>query len=541
MYPNARRLFFASCLALITSAFSFQIRQDVADDVARNFSMTKELVGSLMGGQFLGMALTMLVFSFICDFLGLGTVLFFAFICHAIGITGTIFAADVAQQGFMTPIANWLASTADFFKNDYWSPMPSAGGNETAFWTLWAAAFVIGSANGLVEICINPLAATIYPDDKTHKLNVLHAWWPGGLILAGLIALMFINPLYGHPNVLAQYTIDPAKVGLADVVAKVPSWKLKYGLLYAPMVLYALLAIGQRFPATERVQARVSWGTMLLQILRPLFLIWMICMILTASTELGTNSWMESTLKHTAKVSGTLIFVYTSLLMFILRFFAGPIAHKVSPVGLLFFCSILAAGGLYLLSLATAPVMAFAAATVFGIGITYYWPTMLGVVAERFPKGGALLLGLTGFVGNIAVATTVPYMGAIFDRYTGAALPADVREAQVDGQPLTKAVTPPAWLREPVRSQLYPPDAVVVQPKVLALLPADATERKAVADAQVSGASNALRVTAFLPAALVVIFGLIAAIDALRGGYRTVKLTTPYDYGPPGDVYTRRP
>jgi len=541
MYPNARRLFAASCLALITSAFSFQMRQDVADDVARNFSLTKELVGSLMGGQFLGMALTMLVFSFICDFLGLGTVLFFAFVCHAVGITATIFAADVAQQGFMTPIANWLASTADVFKNNYWSPMPDAPGNDTAFWTLWAAAFVIGSANGLVEICINPLAATIYPDEKTHKLNVLHAWWPGGLILAGLLALMLVNPLYGQKNVLAQYTIDPAKLGLADVVARVQSWQVKYGLLYIPMVLYALLAIGQRFPATERVQARVSWGTMLLQILRPLFLVWMVCMILTASTELGTNSWMESTLKHTAKVSGTLIFVYTSLLMFILRFFAGPIAHKVSPVGLLFFCSILAAGGLYLLSLATTPVMAFAAATVFGIGITYYWPTMLGVVAERFPKGGALLLGLTGFVGNIAVATTVPYMGAIFDRYTGAALPAAVREAQVDGQPLTKSVTPPEWLREPVRSQLYPPDGVVVQPKVFALLPADATERTAFADAQVSGASNALRVTAFLPVVLVVIFGLIAVFDALRGGYRTEKLTTPYDYGPPGDVYMRRP
>src|SRR5258707_10608860 len=133
---------------------------------------------------------------------------------------------------------------------------------------------------------------------------------------------------------------------MAEFVKMMPAWKFKYGLIYVPLLLYGLLSIGQRFPATERVQANVSTGMMFLQILRPLFLIWAFCMLLTASTELGTNAWMESVMTRTAHVSGTLVFIYITLLMFILRFFAGPIAHKLSPVGMLFVCSILTAGGL---------------------------------------------------------------------------------------------------------------------------------------------------------------------------------------------------
>jgi len=547
MYPNARRLFVASCIALITSAFSFQIRQNVTDDVATSFQLTKELVGSLMGGQFLGMALSMLVFSFICDSIGLGTVLFLAWIGHAIGISGTIFAGEVAQQGFASSIATNLASISSWMNANNVPFFPEAGADQTAFWVLWASAFLIGGSNGLVEICINPLAATLYPNDKTHKLNVLHAWWPGGLILAGLLVLMLIDPLYkgsGDPNYqrnndLVQYTIAPAQLGVGQYVPAIASWRVKYGLLYIPLLLYGLFALGQRFPATERVQARVSWAEMLIQALRPLFIIWAFCMLLTASTELGTNAWMESTLKRTANVSGTLIFIYTSLLMFILRFFAGPIAHKFSPVGMLFFCSILTAAGLYWLSVADTKYTAFAAATVFGLGITYYWPTMLGVTAERFPKGGAFLLGLMGCVGNLAIAFATPYMGSIYDRYTGAALPAEVREMQVEGSPLTKAVAPPTWMPEIARQQLYPANGVVIDPKRSEKLPKDGTERAAIAKAEISGASGALRLTAFMPVVLIVIFGLIAVFDKLRGGYRAVKIAAPSPYEPSGDAYPR--
>ena len=429
MNYNPRRLFVASCLALITSAFSFQMRQNVADDVGADFLLTKQVVGELMGGQFLGMALAMLVFSPLCDAMGMGKVLSLAWLCHLFGISGTIFAKEVADQSVSSGMANGLANLSGWMSNHIGlSPMPNVPGTSTAFWVLWLAAFVIGSANGLVEVAINPLAATVYPDQKTHKLNVLHAWWPGGLIVAGLIALFFVNPLYHQKAEFFEYTIDPAKLGLAEFIGKVQSWRFKYGLIYIPLVLYGLLSVGQRFPATERVQANVSTGTMFLQILRPLFLVWAFCMLLTSSTELGVNAWMQSVMTRTAHVSGTLVFIYITVLMFILRFFAGPIAHKLSPVGMLFVCSILTAVGLYALSYAYNGVTAFAAATVFGLGIVYYWPTMLGVTAERFPKGGALLIGLMGCVGNLAISQVTPLMGAVYDSYTVVSLPARRQE-----------------------------------------------------------------------------------------------------------------
>ena len=552
MNYNPRRLFVVSCLALITSAFSFQMRQNVADDVGNDFLLTKQVVGSLMGGQFLGMALAMLVFSPICDSMGMGKVLSLAWLTHLIGISGTIFAKEVASQSVAASVATGLGGFSDWMTNSVgYSLMPGVPGGNTAFWVLWLAAFLIGSANGLVEVAINPLSATIYPDNKTHKLNVLHAWWPGGLIVAGLIALFFVNPLFGQPAEYFHYTIDPAKLGIGDFVKSISSWKFKYGLIYVPLLLYGLLSIGQRFPATERVQANVSTGMMFLQILRPLFIIWAFCMLLTSSTELGVNAWMQSFLSRTAGVSGTLVFVYTTLLMFVLRFFAGPIAHKFSPVGMLFLCSILTAGGLYWLSYAQGLIV-FAAATVFGFGIAYYWPTMLGVTAERFPKGGALLMGLMGCVGNLAISQVTPLMGAVYDSYTVANLPADVRSQTVstpDGlQPLVKKETIPSWVPPQAAEKLYPAGGEKLNPAAREALeqaakvdPAKKEEFTTIEQSEAQGAAWSYRWTTVLPCVLIVIFGLIALVDKMRGGYRQVHLTTapvepprPIHAAPPG-------
>jgi MFS family permease len=576
MNYNPRRLFVVSCLALITSAFSFQMRQNVADDVGNYFSLTREMVGALMGGQFLGMATAMLIFSPVCDALGMGKVLAVAWLCHLFGISGTIFADEVSGQAFVATVSNGLSGCSTWMSDTlHFSLLPKVAGANVKFWELWAAAFVIGSGNGLVEVAINPLAATIYPDQKTHKLNVLHAWWPGGLILAGLIALFLVNPMFAHEEKKAEffgYNIAPASLGgFGTWLAALPSWKVKYGIIYIPLLLYGLLSVGQRFPASERVQASVSTGSMILQLLRPLFIIWAFCMVLTASTELGTNSWMETTLTRTAQVSGTLVFIYITFLMFILRFFAGPIVHRISPVGLLFFCSILSAVGLYALSLANNAVLAFAAATVFAVGITYYWPTMLGVTAERFPKGGALLLGLMGFVGNLSISQVTPLMGAVNDSYAYTALPDD-RRGQVlstDGLPkpytsgstgealkeipltFTDAKNPvPTWIPPEAKEKLYPADNNKINPEARRFLgeveKLDRTAKKeqkdlppaerslidkdepVIADvnkAEAAGASWAFRWTTVLPCVLIVIFGLIALVDKMRGGYRQVHLT----------------
>jgi hypothetical protein len=294
-------------------------------------------------------------------------------------------------------------------------------------------------------------------------------------------------------------------------------------------------------------------------------------MLLTASTELGTNAWMETTLTRTAQVSGTLVFIYITMLMFVLRFFAGPIVHKISPVGLLFVCSILTAAGLYALSIANTALLAFAAATVFGIGITYYWPTMLGVTAERFPKGGALLLGLMGCVGNLAISQVTPLMGAVNDSYAYNALSPQRRGEVLSTEglpkpfksgrtgevlkeiPLTfedKENPVPTWIPPEAKEKLYPSGNNKINPEARSFLneveKLDKTAKKenkdlppeqkslverdapVIADvnkAEAEGASWAFRWTTVMPAALIVIFGLIAAVDKLRGGYRAEVLT----------------
>jgi MFS family permease len=510
---NPRRLFVASCIALITSAFSFMIRQDISDPLGAEFSLTKEAVGEVMGAAFLGMACSMVVFAPLCDFLGMGTVLFFAWVCHLAGILGTIFAKDISAQQWVQQLVTTLTPV----------------GHSTGYWVLLVATFIVGAGNGLVEIAINPLAATLFPTEKTHYLNILHAWWPGGLIMSGL---------------LAQFAVTKDVIG-RDELYGFKLWQVKMGLLLVPLVLYGLLAVGQRFPKTERVAANVSTGTMFLQVLRPMFLVWAFCMLLTASTELGPNQWQESVLKRTANVSGTLVFVYTSGLMFIMRFFAGPLAHKLSPVGMLTCSALLSAAGLYWLSYVDNPVMAFAAATIFGVGIAYFWPTMLGVTAERFPKGGALLLGLMGSVGNLAIWQVLPQMGAVYDSYTVQALITEspgLQKMQVPTDkgdvPLVKEDDIRSWLPEQVQERIYPAGRLKLNPEAVNAVNKAADQnnesaqqtRAHIQQAEKVGAAWAFRWVAVLPCVLVVIFGLIAIGDKLRGGYKAVHI---HDAGPP--------
>jgi len=480
---NPRRLFVASCLALVTSAFSFMIRQNVADSMAAEFSFTKVELGTVLGAAFLGQAIAMFVVSPLCDSLGLGRVTLLAFLCHLVGIAGTVLA-----------------------------PKPPLVAHDVSLWTLYAATFLVGAGNGLVEIFINPLAATLYPREKTHRLNILHAWWPGGLIASGLLVTF-----------LASEAGPEASGGPGF------GWKAKTCLVLVPLSAYGLLSLGQRFPATERVQAKVPAREMFLEALRPMFLLWAFCMLLTAATELGPNQWQESVLTRTAGVSGTLVFVYTSGLMFCLRFFAGPVARRISPVGMLAVSSLVSAIGLYWLSAVSTPVMAFVAATVFGLGIAFVWPTMLGVTAERFPKGGAFLLGLLGCFGNLSISQVLPQMGAIYDSYTAASLPRDLEEKSVagpDGKPLPLVIEgEPSWLPQAVTSRIHPAGSRKLNPEARKALEASGSPDLArVVQAEAAGAAYAFRWVAALPGLLVLVFGAVALVDRLRGGYRPVEL-----------------
>jgi hypothetical protein len=265
--------------------------------------------------------------------------------------------------------------------------------------------------------------------------------------------------------------------------------------------------------------------------------------------------------------------VYTSGLMFIMRFFAGPLAHKLSPVGMLTVSAILSGAGLYWLSYVDNAALAFTAATVFGIGIAYFWPTMLGVTAERFPKGGALLLGLMGCFGNLAIWQALPQMGAIYDSYTVQKLFQEepnsdkVQVETKDGKkvPLIQEGEGKTWVPPQVAEHIYPgglakklnPDAAAAVGEVTKLKEAEKKGEK-VTDAQKTwiadtekyapkveaaeayGAAWAFRWVAVLPAILVVVFGLIAIVDKLRGGYKAVHITDGHAAGKlplkPGDT-----
>jgi MFS family permease len=334
----------------------FSIRAAILDDLGAHFQVNKQLVGIFAGKAFLGFAAAILIGGPLCDALGMRALLGVAWFLHISGVLLTIFAPTYA--------------------------------------VLEAATFIVGLANGLVEGVINPLITTVYADEKTHRLNMLHAWWPGGLIIGGLAA-------YGL-----------TRLGLG--------WQIKMATILIPTTVYGLMTIGQKFPPTERVASGVPATQMFREIIRPMFLLLAFCMVLTAATELAPNQWMESVLRNIAHTPGILVLAYISGLMFVMRFFAGAVVRKVSPIGLMLACSALAAAGLFALSYAYNAFTAFAAATIFAAGVSYFWPTMLGITSERFPLGGALLLSVMGAIGNLAVNFALPVMGKIYDRYGAA-------------------------------------------------------------------------------------------------------------------------
>src|SRR5262249_24526246 len=241
-------------------------------------------------------------------------------------------------------------------------------------------------ANGTCEAVINPLTATIFPKNKTHWLNILHAGWPGGLVLGALVGLGLNRlPEFGLPNV---------------------GWQGRWGIVLAPTLLYGLMMVGRPFPKSEAKVSGVSIAMMVLTLFSPILLFLFVIHAMVGYVELGTDSWIQN-ITNTVLNNKTLAlvaFIWTNVLMFTLRFFAGPIVHKISPIGLLFGSAVLGATGLLLLGLpiTDTAVLWLLAVTVYGIGKTFYWPTMLGVISERFPRGGALALGISGGVGMIS-------------------------------------------------------------------------------------------------------------------------------------------
>ncbi|MCC6589185.1 MAG: MFS transporter [Bryobacterales bacterium] len=374
---NPTRLFAASCVALITTSMVFSIRGDILDALAADFRLTKEQIGLCLSPAFWGFTLSIWIGGSLVDFLGMRRLL----LVSAGGYVAAVLAILLAPRPAAAP---------PIFYTD------------PGFITLYAAMLTLGLSQGLVEGVINPLAASMYPREKTHKLNVLHAWWPGGLIIGGL-ASYALTKLLG---------LDAASVPAAMATF---GWQVKLGLVIVPAIVYATMIWNQPFPKTERVAAGVSNRDMVREVFAPLFVLWWVCMWMTAATELGPDQWVGSVMTQVANMQGILLLVYTASLMFILRFFGGRLAHALSPLGLLTLSSVLSAAGLWGLSSVSTPGGAFLWATIFGIGKTFFWPLMLAFTAERFAKSGALGLAIIGGTGNLSVAFILPVMGSWYD------------------------------------------------------------------------------------------------------------------------------
>jgi DHA2 family metal-tetracycline-proton antiporter-like MFS transporter len=403
-----KKLFWACFIALVATSFFFGLRSVIIPDLQSQFKLSGAGIGQILGVGLWPFAFSIIFFSLIIDKVGYKPCAYFAIIAHALAVIGTLIAIKTSSQ-------SWL----------YWST------------------FLVAVANGAVEGFINPVVATIYNKEKSKWLNILHAGWPAGLALGAAAGILF---------------------GYAGA-----SLMVKLGICLVPVVFYAMLTIPRTFPVQERVAAGVTYRDMLrevgaigffimawltvmgvVQVLNTLvanpielnigitlaisavvaigaflytrslgngmFILILITMPFLATTELGTDGWMTELLSADLKEKAGWVFVMVSVIMTILRFYAGPIVHKFSPIGLLVVSGALAIVGLVFLGLAPASLMVVAA-IVYAFGKTFLWSTTLGVVAEQFPKGGALTLNGVSGVGVLGMGILgAPLMGLFLDR-----------------------------------------------------------------------------------------------------------------------------
>ena len=362
---DRKRLYHVGNLSIFMIGLGFAVRANIApnlqDDIYNQIDLANSaaLGGEAIGATFTGFALTLLFGSALVDLIGMKRMLLLSALGYIAGAAGLLLATTMPVDGTVQTV-------------------------------VLVSLLLTGLGWGAVEAASNPMVAALYPEEKAHRLNILHAWWPAGIVVGGLL-------------------------GVSITSLDLP-WELNMLVLMVPALVLAWMVATSTFPVTERVAAGVGYGEMFAELLkRPLFWVFWVCMFLTAAAELAPGQWVNMALSNIVGMQGILLLVYVSALMFVMRHFAGPIVARISSIGLMFVSCLFAGIGLYLLSLANSPVLAFAAATVWGIGVCYLWPTMLAIVAERFPRGGAMAMGLMGFAGGMSIQFVLPKMGAIFD------------------------------------------------------------------------------------------------------------------------------
>ena len=482
-----KRLFWGCFIALVATAFGFIARALTADSWGAEFGLSETQVGEILGAGLWPFAISIVLFSLIIDHIGYKVAMWFGVACQVL-------------------------STVIILLADNYSMM-------------YLGTFILALGSGTVEAYVNPVVATVFTKEKTKWLNILHAGWAGGLVFGGILAIMLGTGVY---------------------------WKYKIAIILIPTVIYIVMLAAQRFPVQERVAAGVSYKDMLrefgavgmliaatmiimqvgqifgfplwLSIAlialvtgayaaytrspgRAMFIFFLLLMIPLATTELGVDSWITEIMAGEMTrigISAGWVLVYTSAIMLVLRFFAGDIAHRISPLGLLAACSAIAALGLFSLSVATG-AMILLAATLYGIGKTFFWPTTLAVVADQFPRGGALTMNAVAGVGMLAVGVVgAPFMGYLQD-------------TNIDGNLFTRAPQVHEQVMEPNNSifgdyQAINPEAVTPENEVL------------IGEVTEESQKDALQTIALLPILMMLCYiGLIIYFRS-KGGYKPAEI-----------------
>jgi MFS family permease len=516
--PNASRLLWAGFMAILAAGVGFAIRGGILSDWGRQFGFTGAELGTITGGGLTGFGLVILIGGLLADKLGYGKLVMVAFLCHALSAVVTFAATGAYGSG-------------------------GEAGKHAAYQCLFWGTFLFAIGNGVLEAVLNPLVASLYPNNRTHYLNILHAGWPAGLILGGVAASTLGN--------------TATHQGL--------KWEYQLALFLVPVVLYGVMCMGQHFPKSEASAKGLGLGDMMKDVgmlgaavIAALLILFFkndlglskivaitlgvlvilgvgfftqfslgagILALLLAThglvgiVELGTDSWIQYiTGAIIDPGTGRWLFVYTSAFMFVMRFFAGPIVHKISPVGLLLLSASCGVIGLYLISNSSTTAAVMGALAVYGLSKTFYWPTMLAVVGDRFPRSGAVAISCMGGMGMLAAGLLGgPGIGYFKDRYAAEDL---------------QTVNPAAYaeFRAPTRSSFLRFEEVhaidggklgAIQAKPEAQR--SPTEKAAVA-ADLSGSRHTLRTVAFVPMTMAAIYLCLLLYFKAIGGYKPVHI-----------------
>lgn len=490
--PGRMMLFWSCFMAIAATAAVFVIRGQVIGEWGDEFNLNETQKGEILGVGLWPFAGAIVLASLVVDRIGYGKTMAFAFFCHILSTVILIFA--------------------------------------TGYWWLYIGTFIVSIANGSAQAVADPVVASMFRRNKTTWLNILHASWPAGMVAGGI------------------FGIAVSDLGNLD-------WRWRVATLFVPMAVYGLLMLGRTFPVHERVEAGVTdhemfretgaigmflilvflfgeigrwaglpWYVSLLctvvccgafgvytrSLGQPMFLFLLLLMIPLATTELGTDSWITDLMKgpmEKLEFNAGWVLVYTSLIMMILRFCAAPVVKILTPLGLLIVSCVLAAVGLVMLSKA-AGMAILGAATLYGIGKTYLWPTMLGIVAERFPKGGALSLNATSAVGMMSVGI----LGTVFL-----------------GQIQDRAVESRLEKEQPALHQQVVAEKVSVLGKYQAVDPNRLKElgdeqKETVKQLTQKASKSALATIAIFPVSMMIGYIVLFVIFRMRGGYKAVNL-----------------